>query len=86
MAEGDEVTIKALDPWEVLGGREHRWALVAKFPTVLDPGTYVGGVHESILRSFHVLAEVDAMLARGDSVETVRTFIALCYPDGAPGA
>lgn len=47
----------------------HRWEQIRWQPLVWRDG------HESLTRSFHILREVEEMLARGDSAETVLAFI-----------
>lgn len=38
----------------------------------------VGGIHESVFRSYQILERVKTMLARGDSRETIAEIIAEC--------
>lgn len=55
----------------------HPWDVIRAMRTTVEriPDIAGGGVHESTLRSFQILDEVKKMLARGDSPETIRTFI-----------
>ena len=39
------------------------------------------GCHESLLRAYPVLRNVQEMLVRGDSAETIREFIVFCGYD-----
>lgn len=60
----------------------HHWDAIRARMTTLEPeparrslATGTRGFHESLFRASGILYEVKAMLARGDSVETVATFI-----------
>ena len=61
---------------------QHRWDEIRETQTSITTefirGSLDGlghGIHESLLRSFHIVQEVKAMLERGDSPQTVLTFI-----------
>lgn len=47
----------------------HPWDAVRAVPTVVE------NTHESVFRAFHILREVERMLERGDSTETIHTFV-----------
>lgn len=46
-------------------------------PTVVEE-VKGNGAHESVLRAYHILEKVKAMLGRGDSQETILDVIAEC--------
>jgi hypothetical protein len=62
----------------------HAWDSIRQKPTTITTSflkqsgleSLGHGIHESLLRSYHVLDRVKVMLDRGDSAETVREFIA----------
>ena len=55
------------------GQERNSWEFIRKMPQ--DKNNY----HESLFKSFHVLKEVERMLDRGDSGETVLMFINYMY-------
>lgn len=65
--------------WMTLEGEHLRWDKIRETPTSFsaEAQRIANGVpmHESLLRSYHVLDEVKDMLDRGDSPQTVREFV-----------
>lgn len=81
--EGEARNAADTQDWLV---RRHHWKGISEMPTTVDSiPNGSRGVHESVLRAFQILREVQRMLERGDSAQTVLAFIAFAeggYVDG----
>lgn len=48
---------------------KHRWDAIRDMPIERDK------IHESVFKAYHVLDEVESMVLRGDSMDTIETFL-----------